>query len=286
LNILLTGAKGFTGRHFTTAAQVAGYQVIPLVADLMNKAALQQEIWAINPEVVVHLAAVSFVGHVDVRAFYDVNVMGTLNLLDALADLPQKPRHVLLASSANVYGNTEKSPITEDQPPAPVNHYAMSKLAMEHMARTYLDRLPLFFVRPFNYTGAGQAVSFLIPKLVSHFAQKAPVVELGNLDVAREFNDVAFVCEAYLRLLGNAVPGDVYNVCTGIPITLRAVIDLLRQLTSHEIEVKVNPNFVRSNEIKILYGDSAKLLRMIGEVAPIPLETTLRNMLEYPRAGI
>jgi len=285
LKILLTGAKGFTGHYFMAAAQAAGHQVIPLTVDLKDKAALKQEVEAITPEAVVHLAAISFVGHADVRAFYDVNVMGTLNLLGALADLSQKPVRVLLASSANVYGNTEKSPIMEEQPPAPVNHYAMSKLAMEHMARTYLDRLSLFFVRPFNYTGPGQAESFLIPKLVAHFARKSPVVELGNLDVAREFNDVAFVCEAYLRLLRCARPGDVYNICTGIPVTLHMVIELLKQLTTHDIEVKVNPQFVRNNEIKALYGSPSKLLGAVGEIIPVPLQSTLSNMLQYALQG-
>jgi len=280
LRLLLTGATGFTGRHFTRAAQTAGHQVIPLNADLVDKTAVQREVAAASPEAVVHLAAISFVGHSDARAFYEVNVLGTLNLLDALATLPQKPQRILLASSANIYGNTEDSPLTEAQPPAPINHYATSKLAMEHMARTYLDRLPLFFVRPFNYTGPGQAESFLIPKLVAHFARKAPVVELGNLDIAREFNDVDFVCVVYLRLLQCAASGDVYNICTGTPLTLHMVIDQLAQLTQHEIEVKVNPQFARKHEIKTLCGDPAKLLRTVGPLAPIPLERTLQAMLE------
>jgi len=263
------------------AAQAAGHQVIPLTADLTDKTAVRYEIAVANPEVVVHLAAISFVGHADLRAFYDVNVIGTLNLLDALVNLPERPQRILLASSANVYGNTEQSPITEDQPPAPVNHYAMSKLAMEYMARTYQDRLPLFFVRPFNYTGPGQVESFLIPKLVTNFARKSPVVDLGNLDVAREFNDVAFVCEAYLRLLKDAVPGEVYNICTGTPVTLRTVIELLKQVTAHEIEVKVNPDFVRSNEIKILYGDPAKLVCAVGEIPLVSLQETLGSMLKH-----
>jgi len=279
LKILLTGARGFTGRHFMATAQAAGHEVIPLSADLTDKAALQHDIDAARPEMVVHLAAISFVGHADVRAFYDVNVLGTLNLLDALAALLQKPQRILLASSANIYGNTENSPITENQPPAPVNHYAMSKLAMEHMARTYLDRLSLFFVRPFNYTGPGQAESFLIPKLVAHFSRKAPVVELGNLDVAREFNDVEFVCDAYLRLLQCAMPGEVYNICTGLPVTLHTVIEILRQLTGHEIESRKNQQFVRKNEIKVLYGDPSKLLCTIGEMVSIPLQMTLQKML-------
>jgi len=261
------------------AAQAAGHRVIPLAADLKDKAALQQEVEAASPDAVVHLAAISFVGHADVRAFYDVNVIGTLNLLDALAGLAQPPQNILLASSANVYGNAQHSPITEDQPPAPVNHYAMSKLAMEHMARTYLDRLPLFFVRPFNYTGAGQAESFLVPKLIAHFVRKAPVVELGNLDVAREFNDVSFVCEAYLRLLQRATPGDVVNICSGAPVTLRALISMFEQLTGHAIDVKINPQFVRSNEINILCGNPARLFSTIGKLDAPALQTTLESMM-------
>jgi len=239
-----------------------------------------REVKEASPQAVVHLAAISFVGHVDVRAFYDVNVIGTLNLLDALAGLPQSPQSILLASSANVYGNAEYSPISEDQSPAPINHYAMSKLAMEHMARTYLDRLPLFFVRPFNYTGPGQAESFLVPKLVTHFVRKAPVVELGNLNVAREFNDVSFVCEAYLRLLQHAAPGDVVNICSGAPVTLRTLITMLEQLTAHAIDVKVNPQLVRSNEINILCGNPAKLFSTIGNIDMPPLQETLASMLK------
>ena len=90
-------------------------------------------------------------------------MMGTINLLDALCALPICPSKVVLASSANVYGNCAVSPIKEDQPPAPVNHYAMSKLAMEHMARTFASRLPIVITRPFNYTGPGQRSNFLIP---------------------------------------------------------------------------------------------------------------------------
>jgi len=281
LRILVTGAKGFTGRHFIRAAEAAGHQPVALTADLRDTTALQSEVEAAEPDAVVHLAAISFVGHADAADFYGVNVIGTLNLLNILAGLPKAPRSVLLASSANVYGNTEQSPISEAQAPAPVNHYAMSKLAMEYMARTYLDRLPLFFTRPFNYTGPGQDESFIIPKLVAHFARRAPAVELGNLDVEREFNDVRFVCEAYLRLLRSAVPGEAYNICTGKPLTLRSVIDLLKRITGHDLEVRVNPQFVRSNEIKTLCGDPAKLNAAVGDIPTPALKETLQLMLDY-----
>lgn len=281
MKLLVTGADGFTGQHFVASARACGHEVVALQANLNDRDALIQEVAQVVPEAVVHLAAISFVGHADVSAFYDVNVIGTLNLLDALAALAQPPRSVLLASSANVYGNCEQSPITEAQPPAPVNHYAMSKLAMEYMARTYLDRLPSFFVRPFNYTGPGQAESFVIPKLVAHFARRAAAVELGNLDVEREFNDVRFVCEAYLQLLQKAKPGEVYNVCSGKPVTLKAVLALLSQITGHQLQVKVNPAFVRNNEVHRLCGSPAKLVGVVGGVTSPSLSDTLGWMLRH-----
>jgi nucleoside-diphosphate-sugar epimerase len=279
LKLLVTGGQGFTGQHFVKAASACGHEVITLQADLKDREAVRQQVLQVAPEAVVHLAAISFVGRADASAFYDVNVIGALNLLEALAALAQPPLSVLIASSANVYGNCQQSPITEEQPPAPVNHYAMSKLAMEYMARTYLDRLPLFFTRPFNYTGPWQDKSFVIPKLVTHFAQRTEAIELGNLDVEREFNDVRFVCEAYLRLLQKATPGEVYNICSGKPVTLKSVIELLGQITGHQLQVNVNPAFVRSNEIHRLCGSPAKLVNTVGEIPSPALVDTLRWML-------
>ncbi|MGQ0442370.1 MAG: NAD-dependent epimerase/dehydratase family protein [Methylophilaceae bacterium] len=279
MKILVTGADGFTGLHFVEKAVNHGHKVTALKANLNDVAALEEEVLLQAPEAVVHLAAISFVGHADVSEFYTVNVIGTLNLLHALAKLPKAPKSVLLASSANVYGNCETSPIAESQPPAPVNHYATSKLAMEHMARTYLDRLPLFFVRPFNYVGTYQSESFVIPKLVAHFVKKAPVVELGNINVEREFNDVRFVCDAYLALLNSFKTGETYNICTGKPVTLNTVIKLLTEISGHNIEISVNPTFVRANEIHRLCGDSSKLKQAVGNITVPTLAETLTNMV-------
>jgi nucleoside-diphosphate-sugar epimerase len=156
----------------------------------------------------------------------------------------------------------------------------MSKLAMEHMAWTYLDRLPIVITRPFNYTGPGQAPQFLIPKLVSHFARKAEAIELGNLQVEREFNDVRMVCDAYLALLGHGVAGQVYNVCSGQPYTLQHVIETLEQITGHSMTVKVNPAFVRANELHRLCGSPEKLLACMGHAKPYTLAHTLSWMLK------
>lgn len=283
MKILLTGSDGFTGRHFAEMARTVGHEVVPLKADLTDRETLQREVLTSAPDAVVHLAAISFVGHADENAFYAVNVIGTMNLLAALAQLPQPPHRVLLASSANIYGNCEASPIAESQPPAPVNHYAMSKLAMEHMSRTYADRLPMVITRPFNYSGPGQAVNFVIPKLVDHFAQRVPSIALGNLHVEREFNDVQMVCNAYLELLQHGVSGETYNVCTGKPYTLQHVIDTLTRITGHQMQVEVNPAFVRSNEVHRLCGDPNKIQTLLARhgslLDSLPLEATLRRML-------
>ena len=278
--MLVTGADGFTGVHFVKQAREAGYEVFEFNADLTDPVAVQNQVNTAEPDVVVHLAAISFVGHDNASAFYDVNVIGTLNLLDALLKLPNLPKRVLLASSANVYGNCEQSPISELQMPAPLNHYAMSKLAMEHLAKTYADRLPLFFVRPFNYTGPGQVESFVIPKLIAQFKRRASTVELGNLTVEREYNDVRMVTDAYLKLLDKAAVGETYNICSGKTYTLHQVIDALVELTGHQISVAVNPAFVRANELHRLCGDTSKLNKTIGTYDSNALKDMLRWMLE------
>lgn len=278
MKILLTGAAGFTGRHFEACAAQAGHLVTTLEANLTDPEALAAEIEQVDPDAVVHLAAISFVGNADEAAFYAVNVVGTTHLLQALTRQAKAPK-VLLASSANVYGNCESSPISEDQLPVPVNHYAASKLAMEHMARTYTDRLPILITRPFNYTGAGQGGQFLIPKLVNHFVRRAATIELGNLHVEREFNDVRMVCQAYLALLHKGQAGETYNICTGRTYTVQNVLDALSELTSHHVQVHVNPAYVRANEIHRLCGNPDKLIGCTGHLPARELVDTLQWML-------
>lgn len=289
MKILLTGADGFTGLHFSDYAQSEGHEVVSLVARLTDSHALQDEVLAVAPNAVVHLAAISFVGHADEKAFYDINVVGTMNLLNALTKLPKAPTCVLLASSANVYGNCcEDSPISEDQPPAPVNHYAMSKLAMEYLSRTFADSLPIVITRPFNYTGPGQASNFVIPKLVEHFKKSAPSIDLGNLHVEREFNDVDMVCRVYLQLLMHGEAGEIYNVCSGQTYNLKFVIDSLTRLSGHEMRVIVDPVFVRANEVQRLCGDPLKtqtLLARHGSTQEnMSLDVTLSRMLALKQA--
>jgi nucleoside-diphosphate-sugar epimerase len=287
---LITGLRGFTGHYMARELAEAGYHVFGTVqpgnetgpdmfpVDLNDRAALAAVVEQTRPDVVVHLAAIAFVAHSDTDQIYRVNVMGTRNLLEALAQGAHKPSCVLLASSANIYGNAAVPVIDEGVAPAPANDYAVSKLAMEYMARLWMDKLPIVIVRPFNYTGVGQNENFLLPKIVSHFRKGARRIELGNLAVARDFSDVRMVVKSYRRLLATAPAGEVFNVCSGRSYPLESLIDMMNDIAGYRIDVHVNPAFVRANEVLTLSGSNAKLASTIGTIEPVPLVETLRWM--------
>jgi len=279
MRVLVTGLDGFTGQYVKNELTKHGHVVEGLACNLMDAAGLAAEIKEKQPDVVVHLAAIAFVGHGNAADFYQINLIGTRNLLEALSQHASGLKAVLLASSANVYGNSKEGVLLEESPLNPANDYAVSKLAMEYMAKLWLNKLPLFVVRPFNYTGVGQSVDFLIPKIVSHFKSKAPFIELGNLDVWRDFSDVRFVASAYARLVETPPVGKIVNVCSGTTYSLRDVLAFCETISGHQLEVRVNPAFVRANEVKVLCGDVTRLRSLIGALVSPPLEDTLRWML-------
>ncbi|NMG32394.1 GDP-mannose 4,6-dehydratase [Aromatoleum evansii] len=290
--VLITGIKGFTGRYVAAELERHGWDVCGIGShdevgdgryrrvDLLDSAGLRTVIAEVQPDAVVHLAAIAFVGHGDADAFYTVNLIGTRNLLAALAACAKTPECVLLASSANVYGNAIEGVLGEGVPPNPANDYAVSKLAMEYMARLWADKLPIVIARPFNYTGLGQSESFLLPKIVSHFRRGEEIMELGNLDVWRDFSDVRAVAEAYRRLLEACPAGATVNVCSGQTHSLREVVSMAEGICGRSIRVQVNPAFVRANEVKSLCGDPSRLRSIIGDWVTPSLEETLSWMLE------
>jgi len=281
--ILITGAKGFTGLYLQDAAQKAGLKVVSLTSNLNDIESLEKEVLTAKPDYVAHLAGISFVASKDHEAFYRVHALGTSNLLQALTKLENAPKKILLASSATVYGNSINHLSTEDQTLSPIDHYATSKVAMEEMAKTFFNRLPILIARPFNYTGVGQKGNFLIPKLVDHFAKRKLFIELGNLNIEREFNDVNMICDAYLKLLEFGSANEIYNICSGQARSLQFVMDTLKKITGHDIEIRVNPDFVRASEVHRMVGNPEKLNRLLasnGISMQIPrLEDTFKSML-------
>tara|TARA_R110001583_G_scaffold26757_2_gene96267 strand:+ start:38453 stop:39334 length:882 start_codon:yes stop_codon:yes gene_type:complete len=286
--ILVTGINGFTGKYVDEELKRRGYDVVGLVysnptegqvaCDLTNKQAVKKCIESVKPDGVIHLAALSFVGHADQKAFYDVNVFGNLNILESIFELGLDVSKIIMASSANIYGNPDVAKINETQEAAPVNHYAMSKLAMEHMIKPWFTKLPIIITRPFNYTGIGQQDNFLIPKIVSHFRTHKLKIELGNIDVSRDFSDVRDIAKSYVDLLESNVSSEVFNLCSGNVHSLSSIIEKMESIAGYSIEVSVNPDFVRANEIKVLGGDNSKLLAMTDSKPTLTIDQTLFDM--------
>jgi nucleoside-diphosphate-sugar epimerase len=292
--VLVTGLGGFTGRYLRHALEAVGYEVHGLfapgldwtarspgpndhVADLLDLATVKAVVRRVKPSHVMHLAAISFVAHDDAAAIYATNIVGTRNLLDALSST-DAPHCVVLASSASIYGNAVAELITEEAPPRPANDYGVSKLAMEHLAWLWADRLPVTIVRPFNYTGIGQSDKFLVPKIVNAYKTQAPALELGNIAVERDFSDVRDVADAYVQLL--QVPSaSVVNICSGTTHTLQSVLEAAQSITGHRLEIQVNPVLVRPNEVRRLRGSNARLRALLPGWSPRPFRETLNWML-------
>ena len=290
--VLVMGSEGFTGRYVCNEFAGAGWEVWgagvqpkPANPRYLNINLLQPKTLRLigeraQPHVVVHLAASAFVAEADPTDFYAVNLLGTRHLLEALSTAVTPPLCTIVASSANVYGNSTLEVLEETAETHPANDYAVSKLAMEYLAKTYMERLGIVITRPFNYSGVGQEPRYLIPKIVGHFKKQAAHIELGNTDVARDFSDVRDIAKAY-RLLAEIKPnGEIFNLCSGEATALETCIASASEITGHDIEVKVNPDFVRENEVTILRGSREKFDGVIGRGRRYKFRETLEWMLQ------
>jgi nucleoside-diphosphate-sugar epimerase len=291
--VLITGIQGFTGHYVSQEFCRANWEVhgfgqksadLPnyYVANLLSLQELEDVIERVQPHAVVHLAGIAFAAHKTAIDFYNTHVLGTLNLLTALANKAINLEKILLASSANVYGSSASGIYDENSPLKPFNDYGVSKLAMEYMAWLWREKLPIVIARPFNYTGVGQSANFLIPKIVLHYQNSCSNIELGNLHVKRDYSDVRDIAHVYRKLVECSSSKGAINVCSGVAYSVMDILQEMKYLTKREITVKINPAFVRSNEVEILYGNKAKLENTIGPVFGRPLQETLSWMLTQP----
>jgi GDP-6-deoxy-D-talose 4-dehydrogenase len=289
--ILLTGSGGFTGRPLAARLRQDGHEVLGLTrmpaergemqGDLCDTNFVQRAVTETRPSVVIHLAGIAAPLHGNLGEIYSVNVAGTANLLNALAALSERPKRVIVASSATVYAPpSDATPIAEDFPLAPQNHYGASKRSMEDVARLFGDRLPIVVTRPFNYTGPGQEPIFLVPKLVDHFVRRAPSINLGNLDLFRDFSDIRRVVEVYARLVSGPVDHAVVNICSGRTVHLASIVGLLQEISGHSIEVVRDPALVRPGEPRVIQGSTIRLESMVGDLPNPDFRDTLRSMYE------
>lgn len=290
--VLIIGIESFTGKHLSRFLEVAGYEIFGtsflegdnkqiFQCNITDKENISSIIKHLLPEYIINLAGISFVAHANKELFYSVNVLAVENILESILEIKNyQPKKVILVSSATIYGNQTSDVLDESMIPNPLNHYGISKLAMELLAKTYFDKINIIIARPFNYTGIGQEEHFLIPKIVSHYKTHKKEIELGNIDVYREFNDVSYVCEIYNRLLESNIKNEIVNICSNRVIALKDVINQMNMIAGYDIKVNVNPLFIRANEIQSLSGSTAKLFGWIGNVSQKEFKTTLQDMYQ------
>ena len=287
--VLVTGAKGFTGSYVCRALQERGFEVFNLTQDgslmgetvnLCHYERVLESVETIRPNRVIHLAAIAYVGHGNPADFYNVNVVGTYNLLRALKTVGSVTGKVILASSANIYGNKYRDiALSEDLLPSPVNDYAVSKMSMELMARLWENEFPLVITRPFNYTGVGQSTNFLIPKIVDAFRKKQEVLHLGNINVGRDFSDVRDIAGYYVQLMTNKFEG-IINLCSGCKYMISDVIALCSHITGHDITVESLDCFKRDNEVNVIYGSTDRMRAVFEDRRMYGMRSTLSWMLD------
>ena len=289
--LLITGISGFTGHYVREEFLSNSWEVFGcgihkseqsnyFQVDLMHVEAVHAMVMEIQPHAVVHLAGIAFAANQRPIDYYNTHVQGTLNLLDALIVSSSNLHKILLASSANVYGNTSSGLHDEAALLKPFNDYGVSKLAMEYMAWLWREKLPIVIARPFNYSGVGQAEHFLIPKIIKHYKEKAARIELGNLEVRRDYSDVRNVASAYRKLVEGVEAKGAINVCSGEAYSVNEILEIVSEISGHTLKVDINPNFFRANEIDLLFGSHEKLEKIVGPIEWIPLRETLRWMLE------
>jgi len=310
--VLITGVTGFAGRHLAQALPASKYTVFGtcypqpprdaekhfVFLDLRSERDVYDAVRSVQPQWVFHLAAVSNVRQSWSRRkeTMETNVMGTFYLLEAVKKYAPGAR-VLFVSSSDVYGDMPAGggaagrPLTEDEPFHLINPYGLSKFKGELLCGFYgrIDGLDIVIARPFPHTGPGQAPDFVCSDWarqvirIERGAQES-VLKVGNLDIRRDFTDVRDVVQAYILLMLKGGRGEVYNICRGEAVALRWILDVLLSHTARAIDVEQDPGKMRPVDISYHAGDNSKVRRATGWEPKIPLEQTLRELLDYWRA--
>jgi GDP-4-dehydro-6-deoxy-D-mannose reductase len=310
--VLVTGADGFVGRWVLRAALGAGWEVLGAVQpgpprhdgltdaeraavrwlplELCDPASVRA-VAARRCDAVVHLAAVASGSDAlqDPGLAWAVNAAGTARLLGEFGRrcaAGECDPTVLCCSTAEVYGRGATRPLVETDPAAPCSPYAASKLGAELAARETQARTGLRVVlsRAFPHTGPGQDERFVVPAFARRLrgARRAgaKVVKVGNLAPVRDLLDVRDVAAAYVALLERGAPGEAYNVCSGQGHSLEALFHQLSVILGVDAIHEADPALVRPADILYLVGDAAKLRRSTGWVPSIPLDQTLRDVID------
>lgn len=293
VRVLVTGASGFVGARLRPALERAGHAVLAPDVDVVDGPGLAAVLERLQPEAVVHLAALSFVPEAEAHpeAAYRVNFRGARNLLEAVRSGAPAARVLLVGSGAS-YGAAPagSAAFAEEAPLRPGDAYARTKAAADLLGAVYARRgLDVLRVRPFNHTGPGRPDAFVESSFARQLAEieagrRPPRLDVGNLDAVRDFLPVEDVVEAYLRLLDPAVPAQAYNVASGRGTTIREILELLLARSAARPEIRVDRARWRPTDASV--GSPARLERLTGWAPRVPLAEALGALLEAWRREV
>lgn len=312
--VLITGITGFIGSHLAERLIADGHEVHGVAfeapphpnlaaiaskvrihrADLGDADALRDAVAAARPDALVHLAgqAIPSLAQRDAAATVAVNVVGTANILAALDQL--EGTRLVFASSADVYGAPDHSPISEDTPLRPTNVYAASKAAAEALVREFGDRdgHPTVILRPANTNGPRQhpglaASGFARQIAEAETGQVPPAIRHGRLDSKRDFVDVRDVAAAYAAAISlTPERTETYNVGSGEAVSIGRILEILVRLARAPMKTEFDPERVRSGDATVLALDASSLRARTGWTPQVSLERSLADLLDYWRAAV
>ena len=311
---LITGFSGFVGRHFlqylydkNEAMEVFGIDIrkpafdTSVYADrlkisfkevnLLDKEALKEVLESFRPQYILHLASFSSVAfswqHPEESFVNNTNIF--LNMTGILKEL-QLPCRVLSIGSSEEYGNVlpQHLPLKEDMQLQPVSPYAVARVSQEMLSKVFVDsyHLDIILTRSFNHIGPWQDERFVVPSFIRRILNirdaglSKGTIETGDTTIIRDFVDVRDVVNAYYMLLTEGTPGEIYNICSGTGIALSDIIDQIADIVGVKVSTKVNSEYVRPNDNRVVVGSHEKITTELGWQPVIKWEQTLRDMVE------
>lgn len=307
---LIIGAAGFVGGYLIRQLREDGYQVTATKMphetipgdgfdvrdlDILDRQAIETLLNDLRPDCIFHLAAQSsvYLSWKNPGLTIDVNIKGSVNVMDAVRFLDYKPR-VLLIGSGEEYGHiaSGETPIAETNAVRPGNIYAATKVCQNLIGRIYVDAygMEMMSVRAFNHIGPNQAPMFVVADFCKQVAEieqglHEPVIHVGNLSAKRDFTDVRDVVRAYSMLMEKGVPGETYNVGSGHAVEIKEILERILALSKTGITVEVDPQKFRPVDVPIIEADTRKLRECTGWERRISLEQTLQETLDYWRTN-
>lgn len=306
MKVLVTGAGGFVGEYLVKLLKAHNHDIVAIginngtflkelsipthVVNILDYPVLRETMQNVVPDAVIHLAAVSNVpiSWNKPGLTIDVNIHGTVNVLQALYEVNPKAKFLNIGSS-DEYGLTAKcgKPLTEDMPCQPQNPYSISKYCTEQMVLQLGKKygMNVISTRSFNHFGPGQAKGFVVSDFASQIkaieaGEQEPVIRVGDLSAARDFTFVSDVVEAYVSLIEKDVESGVYNVCSGKAMTVQEILDMMLHLSSKEIKVEIDEGKFRSSEVPFFVGCADKLSNATGWKVSTDIVDGLKNILK------